>query len=341
MDWNQYCSSVSEDSTLYPYHFMIRRYLVNILIFEWAPTSEMVLSLITKSHEVMTTKVFERSRHLLVIALELIKIRKSYLYPLYKSINRETQRRASYVSQSQPEKEEKEEEPKSLTNLISSAWNWMNTNAISSMVIGNASSLANASNALSKQSVIQSEWQMLKQLKECNGILADVYVMQNKYDIAAQHYILSNRQFLQIRQIKKQTAAQYRLFLEHKSRIEHELNGHSWIYMMRHAKTYEIHSFSTIFVHPFMLSAVQWLDTCIIRETSIHDDTTDPFAANTIEDTTHADVYCSISPWTVTPRNRVIVCATYHLAKLISVDRSRITHFIASIWQNWKRLASL
>eukprot|EP01083_Nonionella_stella_P295621 1004664_1 len=321
----------------------------NILIFEWAPTSEMVLSLITKSHEAMTTKGFAQSRHLLIIALELIKIRKSYLDPLYKSIRTAPPRKASScVSQDTAlDPPAPQMEKKSLGNLISSAWNWMNTNPISSMVIGNASSsLANASNPLPhKQSVIQSEWQMLKQLKkECNGLLADVYVMQNKFDIAAQHYIASNRQFLQIRQLFSQHIAKqsqtesntavrgltlfYRLFLEHKSRCENELNAYTWNYMMQHAKTYQSHSFSTIFLHPFMLntkfnlkSAMQWLDTCIIHETSMDGnpfdaDTPVPAAAAAAEEE-HSHIYSSICPSTVTPRNRLIIQATHYLAKVV------------------------
>ncbi|ETO23678.1 hypothetical protein RFI_13501 [Reticulomyxa filosa] len=50
--------------------------------------------------------------------------------------------------------------------------------------------------------LVKSEWTVLQQLrKECHGLLGDVLLMESRFDLAAQHYIRSNRDFYVVREL--------------------------------------------------------------------------------------------------------------------------------------------
>lgn len=229
----------------------------NILIFEWSSTSEMVMSLITKSHEAMIQKWFALAQRLLILALELIHIAKAQIKPVIKQElqlqntmdpifsctenNMNSESKLNFGNSAAMEDMVRQ----SINSIFSTAKNWMtptvntNTTRIISPSISPLSSVSSVisqdnkylSMNASKESLLRSEWQMLKQLsKECHALIADAYMSENVPEIAAQHYISSNRNIMKVCQTYDQRLNKIQKKLQIKSKIDSgDKNVHSII----------------------------------------------------------------------------------------------------------------
>ncbi|ETO20335.1 hypothetical protein RFI_16881, partial [Reticulomyxa filosa] len=65
----------------------------NVLLFEWAQSTEMIISLVNKCHEFMLESNYSSARQLVFFALKIISMRKSQLYPFLRLLRKRAQKK--------------------------------------------------------------------------------------------------------------------------------------------------------------------------------------------------------------------------------------------------------